>query len=97
VNANVRERGGRVPTDERLDNNRRATLSGDRQLMRESGAAHDKRYSMAAGIARLEAERVAVRMRLEGVVRVCGKPVVVLGMVVVRVLVGVECRHRAGK
>jgi hypothetical protein len=52
---------------------------------------------MAAGIARLEAERVVVRMRLEGAVRVCGKPVVVLGMVVVRVLVGVECRHRAGK
>jgi hypothetical protein len=52
---------------------------------------------MAAGIARLEAERVIVRMRLEGVVRVCGEPVVVLGMVVVRVLVGVECRHRPGK
>ena len=42
---------------------------------------------MAAGIARLETERVIVRMRLEGVVRVCGETVVVLGMVVVRVLV----------
>jgi hypothetical protein len=52
---------------------------------------------MAAGIARLETAGVVVRMRLEGTVRVCGKPGVVLGMVVVRVLAGVECRHRARK
>jgi hypothetical protein len=52
---------------------------------------------MAAGTARLQTERVVVRMRPEGAVLVCGKHVVVLGMVVLRELVGVECRHRAGK
>lgn len=50
---------------------------------------------MAPGIARLETGRVVIRMRLNGVVCVRGKPVVVLWMVVVRVGMRMERRYRA--
>jgi hypothetical protein len=50
---------------------------------------------MAPWVARLESDRVVVRMRVNGVVRVRGEPVVVLGMVVVRVGMRVESRYGA--
>lgn len=50
---------------------------------------------MAPGIARLETDRVVIRMRLNGVVYVRGEPVVVLWMVVVRVGMRMQRRCRA--
>lgn len=55
-----------------------------------------ERDRVPSRIAALQVSRSVVRMRWLRVVLMSGKPVMVLGMIVIRVVVGVQQEHRTG-